>query len=319
VFIFIESRAKEPIVPLDLWRNITYASAITATFLISFGFFGAAIFLPQWFQFVQGATPTNSGLYSLALLAGLIFSSIISGQIVARSGRYKPVILVGITVMAIGLFLMSGLKADTPLPLLWVWMFITGVGIGPTLSVFTIVIQNAVPFRQLGVATSNLTFFRQIGGSIGLALLGTVFGNRFAEELIPQMTAAGVPAQLTSQFAAAGAGTGASKFIEVGSDPGQAILAQVPEPFRAAVEPFVSNIVTGLHQAMSVSIGTIFLIGVFTTAAALVVSLFMKEIPLRRHHEAPSAMAQAAAEQRAARNGDAARVPEPASASPARD
>jgi EmrB/QacA subfamily drug resistance transporter len=309
VFLFIESRAKEPIVPLDLWRNITYASAITATFLISFGFFGAAIFLPQWFQFVQGATPTNSGLYSLALLAGLIFSSIVSGQIVARTGRYKPVILFGLVVMSVGLYLMSGLKADTPLPILWVWMFITGVGIGPTLSVFTIVIQNAVPFRQLGVATSNLTFFRQVGGSIGLALLGTVFGNRFRDELGPQLTAAGVPAQLTSQFATA-AGSGASKFIEVGSDPGQAILAQVPAQFRSVVEPFIPNIVTGLHQAMSVSIGTIFLIGVGTTVAALVVSLAMREIPLRKHDEAPSAMAQAAAAQRASRaasQGEASR------------
>ena len=147
LFVFVESRAKEPIVPLGLWRNRTYASSILATFLVSFGFFGAAIFLPQWFQFVQGATPTNSGLYSLALLAGLIISSIASGLIVSRTGRYKAVIMSGLAVMAVGLVLMSNIRADTDLPVLWVWMFITGLGIGPTLSVFTIVVQNAVPFR----------------------------------------------------------------------------------------------------------------------------------------------------------------------------
>jgi len=315
LFVLVESRAKEPIVPLGLFRIRTYASAMAATFLISFGFFGAAIFLPQWFQFVQGASPTNSGLYSLALLAGLIFSSIAAGQIVARTGRYKMVILVGITLMGVGLYLMSGIRADTPLPILWAWMFITGLGIGPTLSVFTIVVQNAVPFRQLGVATSNLTFFRQIGGSIGLALLGTVFGNRFRDELVPQMSAAGVPQQLVSTFQAAQAGSSSTKLIEVGGDQAAQILSQVPVQFRPLVEPFVPNIVAGLHQAMSLSIGTVFLIGVFTSAAALIAALAMHEIPLRKHHEAPSAMAQAAAQQRGAAQAgrEPAREPAPSS------
>ena len=93
----------------------------------------------------------------------------------SRTGRYKLIILTGLVIMTVGLVLMTQLKADTDLPTLWVWMFVTGAGIGPTLSVFTIVVQNAVPFRQLGVATSNLTFFRQIGGSVGLAITGTIF------------------------------------------------------------------------------------------------------------------------------------------------
>jgi EmrB/QacA subfamily drug resistance transporter len=280
VFVLVESRAKEPIVPLDLWKDRTYAASIIATFLISFGFFGAAVFLPQWFQFVQGATPTNSGLYSLALLAGMISSSIGSGILVSRTGRYKPFILGGLTLMTIGLFLMSNIRADTPLPVLWSWMFVTGLGIGPTMSVFTIIIQNAVPIRALGVATSNLTFFRQIGGSVGLALLGTVFGSRLADEIAPQMVAAGVPQQLVTQFAASGSG-GATSFIEVGKDQGQALLARVPEAFRSMVEPLIPNILNGLHQAYSLAVAEVFLIGVFTTAAALAISTLMREIPLR--------------------------------------
>ena len=279
VFLLIETRAKQPIVPLDLWRSRTYASSIASTFLISFGFFGAVIFLPQWFQFVKGVSPTDSGLQSLALLAGLIFSSIAAGQLVARTGKYKLVILGGLAVMAVGLFLMSGIRADTELPVLWAWMFITGLGIGPTLSVFTIVVQNAVPFSKLGVATSNLTFFRQIGGSIGLALLGTAFGQRLAEELPGQLTAAGVPAQLVGQFAASGGNS--ERFIVVGEDLGTSILAAVPEAVRSIVEPLLPSIVAGIHQAYSIAVGSVFQIGVLTTIAALIAALVMRELPLR--------------------------------------
>jgi len=282
VFVFVESRAKEPIVPLGLWRDRTYATSIIATFLISFGFFGAAVFLPQWFQFVQGASPTNSGLYSLALLAGLILSSIVSGYLVSRTGRYKAIILAGLVGMAVGLALMSNIRADTDLPVLWAWMFITGLGIGPTLSVFTIVVQNAVPIRSLGVATSNLTFFRQIGGSVGLALLGTVFGNRLTEELPRQIVAAGVPQQAVSQFLASGdSGGNASSLIEVGKDQATTLLDKVPEAMRPLVEPIIPSIINGLHQAFSLAVSEVFLIGVGTTVAALIVSFAMRELPLR--------------------------------------
>lgn len=281
VFIFVESKAKEPIVPLDLWRSRTYSASIVATFLISFGFFGAAIFLPQWFQFVHGATPTNSGLYSLALLAGMIISSVGSGMIVTKTGKYKLLIAGGLALMTVGLFLMSNLEAGTELPILWSWMFVTGLGIGPTLAVFTIVVQNAVPMRSLGVATSNLTFFRQIGGSVGLALLGTIFGNKLTEEIPTQLVAAGVPQQFVSQFQGGGA-SGGESFIKVGQDLGEAILAGVPAQFRPMVEPLIPNIVNGIHQAFSLAVANVFLIGVGTTAAALVVTvLFLQELPLR--------------------------------------
>jgi EmrB/QacA subfamily drug resistance transporter len=285
VFILIEWKAKEPIVPLDLWKSRTYASSIIATFMVSIGFFGAAVFLPQWFQFVQGATPTNSGLYSLALLAGLILSSIGSGILVSRTGKYKAIIMAGLAVMSIGLCLMSGIQADTPLPVMWAWMFITGLGIGPTLAVFTIVVQNAVPMRSLGVATSNLTFFRQVGGSVGLAALGTIFGTRLAEEIPTQIVAAGVPQPFVDQFTASqGASTGGeASVIQFGVDLGQTILAGLPEQFRAAVEPMIPKIVSGIHQAFSIAVGEVFFVGVFTTIAALVVvTLFMKQLPLRK-------------------------------------
>jgi EmrB/QacA subfamily drug resistance transporter len=279
VFVVVESRAKEPIVPLDLWKDRTYASSIVATFLISVGFFGAAVFLPQWFQFVQGATPTNSGLYSLALLGGLIVSSVGAGILVSRTGRYKAIVMGGLAIMAVGLLLMTNLRADTPLPVLWAWMFVTGFGIGPTLSVFTIIVQNAVPMRALGVATANLTFFRQIGGSVGLALVGTVFANRLTAEIPTQVVAAGVPREFVDQFA--GAGSEGTSLVVVGRDLGQAILAGVPEQVRPLVEPIIPNIVFGIHQAFSIAVSEVFLIGVGTTIAALLASAVMRELPLR--------------------------------------
>ena len=316
VFVFIESRAKEPIVPLDLWKDRTYATSIMSTFLISVGFFGAAIFLPQWFQFVQGASPTDSGLYQLALLAGLIISSIGSGILVSRTGKYKVIILAGIATMALGLFLLSGIRADTELAPLFLWMFIAGLGIGPTLSIFTIVVQNAVPVRSLGVATSNLTFFRQIGGSVGLALLGTVFGNRLAEEIpaqlapvAPRLVEAGVPPQA---LAALGGGN-ATDLIQVGGgvDLGQIILAGIPPNLQALVEPFVSDIVFGIHQAYSLAISQVFLIGVFTTLGALAIAFFMRELPLRSG-EAPEHTAEHASAAPAESGAPAGSTPAPA-------
>src|SRR3954449_7939851 len=183
LFILAESRAKEPIVPLDLWRSRTYSASMVSTFFAAFAFFGAVVFLPRWLQFVQGFTPTNSGLGMLPLVGGLIVSSIASGLIVSKTGRYKWLLVGSITLIAIGTLLMTQLTKDTPMPVLWAWMLVTGLGVGPTFSVFTIVIQNAVPFRQLGVATSNLTFCRQIGGSVALAFVGTIFAQSLTEDL----------------------------------------------------------------------------------------------------------------------------------------
>jgi EmrB/QacA subfamily drug resistance transporter len=294
VFIAIEARAKEPIVPLWLWRNRTYAASIVSTFFISFGFFGAIIFLPRWFQFVKEVSATESGYQVLALLVGLIISSIVSGIVVSRTGRYKPVIIFGLAVMTIGLALMTNLRTATDLPMLWLWMFVAGVGIGPTLSVFTIVVQNAVPFQQLGVATSNLTFFRQIGGSVGLAVVGTAFGTTLQQELPQQLVANGVPQQAADQFAGAGAGT-LDQLVGVGQDLGATILASVPDALRPLVEPLVPNIVAGIHDAFSLATAGTFQIGVVSTIVALGAALVMRELPLRTHHGAGSSVEAATA------------------------
>jgi EmrB/QacA subfamily drug resistance transporter len=277
VFMWVESRAKEPIVPPALFRNRVYAVSIAATFLASFGFFGAIVFLPRWFQVVRGISPTESGLQSLALLAGLILSSIASGAIISRTGRYKWLMSGALAVMALGMLLLTQLRADTPLPMLWLWMFITGVGIGPTLAGFTIVIQNAVSFRELGVATSNLTFFRQIGGSIGLAIVGTLFATTYGERLPVQLAANGVPQPFVQPLTDA-INQQASQTSGAGVD----LAAALREFLPPQAQPFVDGIVLAIHQAFSIAVADSFWLGVGAAVVATVVAVIaLKELPLR--------------------------------------
>ena len=296
-FILAEARAKEPIIPLDLFRNRTYTTSMISTFFASFAFFGAIIFLPRWFQFVHDFSPTNSGLAALPLMVGLIFSSIVSGLIVARTGHYKWLLVGAIIVMAVATALMTQLTATTDLAVVWFWMFLAGLGVGPTFSVFTIVVQNAVPFSQLGVATSNLTFFRQIGGSVALAIVGTIFGSTFLDQIGPQLGVAGVPAPVVAGFGQ-GMESGAFDFNQLTGvgDLGAAILAATPETFRAGVEPFIGQIVAGIQQAFSLAVAQTFWIGVGAAIVAAVAAAFMIEHPLRAAAPAGAPVANPGAE-----------------------
>jgi Na+/melibiose symporter-like transporter len=295
-FIWAERRAKEPIVPLDLFRNRTYAASMIATFFAAFAFFGGIIFLPRWFQIVQGYSPTNSGLALLPLVAGLIGSSVASGLIVARTGRYKWLTVGAILIMAFATFLLTNLRADTPVPLVWLWMFIAGIGVGPTFAVFTLIVQNAVPFNMLGVATSNLTFFRQIGGTVALAIVGTVFGTAFANQIAPSMAAAGVPDQIVQGFGAATSSgqVDLSQLTGTG-DLGTTILNSLPAAIKPAVEPFISNLVAGIHAAFSLAVAQTFWIGVGAALIAALAAAGMKELRLRQETPAEAAAAHAAA------------------------
>jgi EmrB/QacA subfamily drug resistance transporter len=300
LFIWAESRAKEAIVPLQLFRIRTYAASMVATFFAAFAFFGAIIFLPRWFQIVQGYSPTNSGLAALPLMVGLIFSSIASGLIVARTGRYKWLTVGAIILMGISTLLMTQLRAETPVTIVWLWMFIAGLGVGPTFAVFTLIVQNAVPFNMLGVATSNLTFFRQIGGTVALAIVGTLFASSFQEQLAPQMTASGVPAAVVNGFTQA-MHSGALDFNQLTGtgNLGQSIAAAQP-----ALAPVVPQIVAGIHEAFSLGVASTFIIGVGAAIVAALAAAAMQELKLRQ-----STPAQAAA---AAANTDGRRPPLPA-------
>ena len=280
VFLVIESRVPEPIVPLDLFRLRTFTISVAATFLAAFGFFNAIIWLPRWFQTVAGASATESGYNILPLLFGMITAAILSGQIVARVGRYKWLMVGSLTLLAFALFLMTNLRAETDRPVLWLWMVLAGLGIGPSLAVFTLIVQNAVSPDRIGVATSSLTFFQQIGGTVGLTLGGTLFADRLISEIPTQLGAAGVPPPLVAGFQAAG-GTGGAFDLTGTGDLGARILAATPEAFREAVAPFIPNIVTGIHQAFSIAVTSTFWIGIAGALIAAVLVAFLHEVPMR--------------------------------------
>jgi MFS family permease len=264
--VVVESRAREPILPLELFRLRAFTASVVAFFLTAMGFFAAVVFLPRWYQVVQGSSATQAGYEILPLLLGLIVAAIGSGQLVARTGRYKTLIVAALVTTAAGLFLLTNLRPDSPAPLIWLWMLVAGLGVGPAFAVFTLVVQNAVPVRELGAATSSLTLFQQVGGTVGLAIVGSSFATTFANEVPRQMTAAGVPAQLASGFASGG-GAALNQIQGVG-DLGAAILAGVPEAARASVEPFIGAMVSAIHQAFSLATVSTFGIGIIATLVA---------------------------------------------------
>jgi EmrB/QacA subfamily drug resistance transporter len=281
-FVWIETRARDPIIHLELFRNRAFSVSVLAVALISFGFFGGIIFLPRWFQFVLGSSATESGYQMMPMLIGLIASSIISGQIVSRTGRYKWLLAAALVVAGIGLWLLTGIRAGTPVTTVWTWMAIMGIGMGPTMAVFTIVVQNAVPFEVMGVATSALTFFRQIGGTIGLAIAGTVFGSSFAAEMAPQLERAGVPPGIAGGFARAGFSE--SDATAVGVDLGRQILDAAGPAIRPLLEPFIDVIVVGIHEAFSIAIANAMWLGVVAAGLAmLLITVGLPELPLRQH------------------------------------
>ncbi|HEU4674008.1 MAG TPA: MDR family MFS transporter [Candidatus Limnocylindrales bacterium] len=280
LFLWVESRAPEPIVPLSLFRLRSFSISVAATLLASFGFFGAIIFLPRWFQTVGGASATESGYSLLPLLAAMIVTAVASGQIVARTGRYRVLLVGSLGLLAVALVLMTNLSATTDRPTLWLWMVLAGIGIGPTLAVFTLVVQNAVPHEEVGVATSSLTFFQQIGGTIGLTIAGTLFASRLVEEMPRQLVAAGVPPQFADAFASGGAGGGSVDLTATG-DLGARILAAVPDAFRSVVEPMIPAIVTGIHEAFSIALASTFWVGIAGAIVAAVIVAFLPEARMR--------------------------------------
>jgi EmrB/QacA subfamily drug resistance transporter len=271
-FLFIEAKVEEPIIPLELFRNRTFAAAAAASFFASFGFFASIIFLPRYFQTVLGETATNSGYATLPLLLGVIISSVAAGQLVARQGRYKSLILGAILLVAAASVLLTNIKADTDPWVLRLWMFLAGLGVGPTLSVFTIVVQNAVPFKFLGAATSNLTFFRQVGGSVGLALVGSYFGGQLVTTIPTELAKAAPVGTFDPFFTAIGGNL--SQLTNVGGKFDQALISLIPVQY---LDAFFNAIKAGIADA----IGSIFWLSVVASLVAFVAATLIEEIPLR--------------------------------------
>jgi EmrB/QacA subfamily drug resistance transporter len=190
VFAFVERRAPEPVLPLRLFRNRVFAFASAIGLIVGFALFGAITFLPLFFQTVNGASPTGSGLRLVPMMVGLLITSIGSGRIISRIGHYKPFPIAGTALITVGFLLLTGLEIDTSTLSSSLRLFVLGLGLGMVLQVLVLAVQNAVDYTDLGVATSGATLFRSIGGSLGTAVFGAVFSNRLSSELAGRVGAA---------------------------------------------------------------------------------------------------------------------------------
>ena len=269
LFVLVESRAREPIVPLGLFRDRTFTAAILATMAIAFSIFSATIYLPRYYQVVRGVSATASGYETWPLLLGLIGGSIISGRLISKTGRYRRLIRGAAVLMLIGMLLLTRLRVDTNNALLWAFMLIAGIGVGPGQSAYTTVVQNVVPQYMLGAATSTLTFFRQVGASVGLAIAGTVFNQRFAAYLPGSLEGAGVPDPLAQGIAGSGART---DLTGVGN------LAATLPPSQRGLGPVI---VDGVHNAFALATADIFWVSSGGAALGIVAVLMIREVPFR--------------------------------------
>ncbi|MBY8862672.1 MFS transporter [Nocardia sp. CA2R105] len=182
-FVFVELRAAEPMLPMHLFRSNVFTVCSILSFIVGFAMLGAMTYLPVYLQYVDGISATASGLRTLPLVVGLFTTSIMSGQVVGRTGRYRYFPIAGTAVMAVGLYLMSTMGRSTGIWLESLYMLILGLGIGLTMQVLTIVVQNTVPYADLGTATSGVTFFRTLGSTFGTAIFGTLYNNQIGTRL----------------------------------------------------------------------------------------------------------------------------------------
>jgi len=189
-----ESRAAEPVVPLPIVRERTTALAIVASLAVGMAMFGGAVFLGQYFQIGRGYSPTQAGLLTIPLMAGVLIASVVTGRLISRTGRIKPYVVVGTVVLVAGFVLLSFLRHDTPLWFVGLGMFAVGLGVGMSMQNLVLAVQNTVPLRDIGAASASVAFFRSLGGAIGVSVLGAVLAHQVAGSITRQLAAAGAPA-----------------------------------------------------------------------------------------------------------------------------
>ncbi len=280
IFILIERRAGEPIIPLSLFSNPIVSVAAIVTFVTGIGMFGSLIFLPLFFQGVLGVTATASGGFLTPIYLGVIAGSFASGQLLARTGgHYRIQGTVGIVIMTVGMALLSRMGVGTEYIVAVLSVALTGFGLGVTIPLYTIAVQNAVPYNVLGIATSLTIFFRTIGGSVGLALLGSVMSSRFSAELTARLPAA-IKGMISPQVINSLASNPQALVSAEAQARLQSLFAQMGPSGAALYE----QVFQALRESLSSAISDVFLISVFIMLIAFVANFFLKEIPLRKEH-----------------------------------
>ncbi|GGX59855.1 MFS transporter [Streptomyces minutiscleroticus] len=250
LFVLVELRAPEPIIPMHLFRNSTMTLSVVASLAVGTAMFGATVFLSQYFQISRGDSPTMAGVMTLPMIIGLVGSSTVVGRLITASGRWKRYLVTGGILLIVGLALMGTARADSAYGLLAVYMFLIGCGVGMTMQNLVLAVQNTVPMQELGAASSVVAFFRTLGGAIGVSALGAVLASKVGTYMADGLAELGVKSS----------GSG-------GSLPD---VSTLPAPIAAVVEDSYGR-----------ATGVIFLIAAPIALVALVAMVFIKEIPLR--------------------------------------
>jgi len=254
-FLLAESRAEDPIIPLSLFRNRLFVLTTGIGFVLGIGMFAAIGFMPTFLQMASGTSAAQSGLLMIPMMAGMMGSSIVSGILVSRSGRYKAYPIAGIAIVILALLAMTTLAASTPIWLICAFLAVFGIGLGLVMQIIVLVAQNAVPADTIGTATSTNNYFREVGASLGTAVFGALFTTRLTERLLDVFSGAGADA--------ADAQASASSI-----DP--QTLAALPEPVRE-----------GIIGAYADALAPVFWYVIPFMAVGLVLALFIREIPLK--------------------------------------
>ena len=284
VFILVERRAHDPIMPLDIYRNKTVSLSMVAMTAVGFGMFGGIIFIPLYFQGVLGASATSSGSFLTPMMLGVVMGATLAGQALSRlSGRYRLQGLIGIAIMSTGMFLVSRMTTETSYGQAVASIVVMGLGLGTTFPTFMIAVQNSVPHAFLGVATSATQFYRSIGGAVGLAVLGSLMASRFASGLFESLPPAAQEAVSRESLAAL------SRNPQALMDPDtlKGLVGDLGQtgPEGAAV---VDQLLLGLRMALSSAISDVFVVALLVLAIGFVVTAFLKEFPLRGRESASS-------------------------------
>ena len=253
LFLFVERRAKEPVLPLRLFENRTFVISTVVGLIVGFALFGSVTYLPLYLQVVKGDSPTASGLRMVPMMAGMLISSIFAGQLISRTGRYKIFPVIGTAIMTMGLFFLSRMTVETSLTMASLLMMMLGLGMGLVMQVLILAAQNSVDYADLGVATSGATLFRLIGGSVGTAALGAIFAARMTAYLNVSLPPGSAPA---------GAGTGINLSPRM--------IAAMPDNIRNA---YSSAVTTGLSS--------IFLVATVVGLIGFLLIWLLPETPLR--------------------------------------
>ncbi|MBI2320899.1 MAG: MFS transporter [Chloroflexi bacterium] len=283
--VAVELRAREPVLPVRLFANAIFTAATLAAFLTAMAMFGAIAFVPLFVQAVLGFSAMQSGLVLMPMMLGMVLGTVVGGQLLSRWGRYRLIALGGLGLMWAGMLLLTRIGVRPEAGSLVQAVAVAGFGLGVTMPLFIIVVQNALPYTMLGTVTSSVQFFRSIGGTLGVAVMGSLLVNRFHAELTRQLPAAARAALPNGSLAQLSE-------PQVLLDPGALERLERQLAARGALDASVlGGVLDATRLALGAALHDVFVAGLAVVTLALLASLFLREIPLRRSHDLPTAPA----------------------------